>query len=126
MSVTIETMENSVRELLLDLKASNYRWSPAVIFRGLRDGIKRLNSLRPESRYFGMKLISVDFPSVDGQLTDETVEEVRATTVLIDERWIESVVYYATHKAYQLDNPDTANGDLSSKFLKLFEMIALS
>lgn len=126
MSVTIQTMEESVRGILIDIKASNYRFKPVVIFRGLRDGLKRLQSLRPESRYFGMRLCSLDFPSVDGELTDEEVQEVRNTSLLIDERWIEAVVYYALHKAYQPDNPDTANDDLSGKYLKLFEMIALS
>lgn len=126
MSVTIGIMESAVREILLDSNESGYRWSSPVIFRGLRDGLKRLNSIRPESRYFGLMLVSIDFPAVDGVMTSEQIETVRGTTVLIDERWIEAVVYYAVHKAYQPDNPDTMNDALSSKYGSMFEGIARS
>ena len=122
----IGTMEDRVREILIDSKESSYRWSPGVVFRGLRDGVKRLNSLRPESRYFGLRLVEIDFPNVDGSLTTEEIATIRDTDVLIDTRWIEAVVYYAVHKAYLFDNPYTANDVLAQRYLELFQGIARS
>ncbi len=124
MSVTVKMLEDSVREILLDIKPAHYRWSPDVIFRGIRDGIKRLHSIRPESRYFGMMLVANSFPAVDGDLDEETITSVRETQVLIDERWVEAVVYYAVHKAYLFDNPDTANDTLSNRYIELFKGIS--
>lgn len=126
MSATIGSLEQNVREILIDTYPSGYRWSPYVLFCGIRDGIKRLNSVRPESRYFGLALVKIDFPSVSASMTSEAITTVRGTVVLVDERWHEAVVFYALHKAYMPENPDTANADLSDKYLKLFERIAAS
>lgn len=124
MSVTIGSLEQDVREILIDTYHTGYRWSPYVLFCGLRDGIKRLNSVRPESRYFGLTLVKIDFPAVSGSMTAEEIATVRATVVLVEEKWREAVVFYALHKAYMPENPDTANAELSDKYLKLFERIA--
>jgi hypothetical protein len=126
MSVTIGSLEQDVREILIDTYPSGYRWSPYVLFCGLRDGIKRLNSVRPESRYFGLTLVKIDFPAVDGSMTAEEIETVRDTVVLVEEKWHEAVVFYALHKAYMPESPDTANAKLSAYYLSLFERIAAS
>lgn len=126
MSVTIGTLENSVRTILLDTREGRYRWSSPVVFRGLRDGFKRLQSIRPESRYVGLKLNIFVFPSVDGEMTNEEIDSVRESSFQVDEKWHEAIIYYAVHKAYQLDDPDTANDSLSEKYHSLFERIAIT
>jgi hypothetical protein len=124
MSATIGSIEHDVRVLLLDTDESGYRFSSYNLFCGIRDGIKRLNSVRPESRYFGLALVLIDFPAVDVDMTAEEIETVRDTVVLVEERWIEAVVFYALHKAYLIDSSDTANAALSADYLKKFEGIA--
>ena len=63
---------------------SNYRFTSYDLFCGIRDGIKRLNSVRPESRYFGLALVLIDFPSVDVDMTEEEIATVRDTVVLVE------------------------------------------
>lgn len=124
MSATVGSIEHDVRVLLLDTDESNYRFTSYDLFCGIRDGIKRLNSVRPESRYFGLALVLIDFPSVDVDMTEEEIATVRDTVVLVEERWIEAVVYYAVYKAYLIDSPDTANAALASDYLNKFKEIA--
>ena len=127
MAVTVGIMETSVREILMDTDEENgYRFSPAFLLRALRDGLKRLHSIRPESRYLGLRLIRFTFPTVDGDLTPDQVQSARATEIPVEERWIEAIVYYAVHKAYLIDSSDTANADLAAKYLSLSEGIARS
>lgn len=124
MSATVGSIEHDVRVLLLDTDESNYRFTSYDLFCGIRDGIKRLNSVRPESRYFGLALVLIDFPSVDVDMTEEEIATVRDTVVLVEERWIEAVVYYALHKAYLIDSTDTANAALAADYLNKFKEIA--
>ena len=124
MSTTVGTLEHEARVILLDTDESNYRFTPYVLFCGIRDGLKRLYSARPESRYFGLALVSATFPAVAPDMDSAAITAARAALVLIEERWLEAVIYYAVHKAYLIDSSDTANAQLASDYLSKFERIA--
>lgn len=124
MSATIGSIEHDVRVLLLDTGESDNRFSPYDLFCGIRDGLKRLNSVRPESRYFGLALVLITFPAISPDMTPAEITAVRETALLVEDRWIEAVVYYALHKAYLIDSSDTANAALSADYLNKFEGIA--
>lgn len=124
MSVTVGSIEHDVRVLLLDTDELNYRFTPYDLFCGIRDGLKRLNSVRPESRYFGLALVLIEFPAIDKDMTPAEVKTVQDTILLVEDRWIEAVVYYALHKAYLIDSTDTANAALAADYLNKFKEIA--
>ena len=124
MSTTVGDLEHEARVILQDVDASQYRFSPYLLFCGIRDGIKRLHSVRPESRYFGLALVRVDFPALESDMDATAIEAIRATLVLIEEQWFEAIVYYTLHKAYLVDSSDTANAALSADYLQKFERIA--
>lgn len=124
MSVTVGSIEHDVRVLLLDTDESNYRFTPYDLFCGIRDGLKRLNSVRPESRYFGLTLVLIEFPAIDVDMTPAEIKTVQDTILLVEDRWIEAVVYYALHKAYLIDSTDTANAALAADYLNKFKEIA--
>jgi len=123
MSTAIRDIENEVRVLLQDTYEP-YRFSSFQVFCGIRDALKRLNSVRPESRYFGLALVRLDFPAVDVDMTPEVIETARDGLVLIDERWLEAIVFYALYKLYLIDSTDTANAALAANYLQMFEGIA--
>jgi hypothetical protein len=124
MSTTVGTLEHEARVILLDTDDSNYRFTPYVLFCGIRDGLKRLYSVRPESRYSGLTLTAATFPTVTADMDSAAITAARAALVLIEERWFEAVIYYACHKAYLIDSSDTANAALSADYLSKFEGIA--
>lgn len=126
MSTTVGDLEHEARVIIQDVDASQYRFSPYLLFCGIRDGIKRLHSVRPESRYFGLALVRIDFPALASDMDEIDIEAVRATLVLIEEQWNEAIVYYTLHKAYLVDSTDTANAALSADYLNKFKQIALT
>lgn len=124
MSTTIGDLEHEARVILQDTDATGYRFSDYLLFCGIRDGIKRLHSVRPESRYFGLALVRIDFPELASDMDAGEIAAVKATLVLIEEQWFEAIVYYTLHKAYLVDSSDTANAALSADYLQKFERIA--
>jgi len=96
------------RRFLQDTQ-SPYRWENFELKSGLELGIAKLNSLRPETRY------------VNGVLTDGIqLPDDNDTSISIDSRFLEPLVYYVVYTAYAQDNTDTVNQQLAENSLAKF------
>lgn len=131
---TIKEIERQVRVKLLDTYEDNYRFKPTEIFDAMRDGLRMIRNVRPESKYVdglltGKMLIinnsesdftvPESFPAtIDG--STYTLDQYRAFTVNMEDRWMESLVYYVIHQMYMKDDTDTANAQLAQAYYTKF------
>ena len=131
---TINEIERQARVKLLDTYEDSYRFQPTEIFDAMRDGLRMIRSVRPESKYVdGLltgKMLLVDgdeadfavpesFPATIGGVT-YTLDEFRALTVNMEDRWMEALVYYVIHQMYLKDDTDTANANLANVYYNKF------
>lgn len=131
---TIKEIENQARIKLLDTYTDNYRFQPTEMFHAMRDGLRMIRSVRPESKYVDGLLtgkmllvggseadftIPESFPATIGGV-HYTLEQFRELTVNMEDRWMESLVYYVIHQMYLKDDTDTANANLSSAYYNKF------
>lgn len=131
---TIKEIERQVRVKLLDTYEDNYRFTPTEIFDAMRDGLRMIRNVRPESKYVdGLltgKMLVIDgneadftvpesFPATIGGTT-YTLDQFRAFTVNMEDRWMESLVYYVIHQMYMKDDTDTANANLAQAYYAKF------
>ena len=123
--MTLGGLENRVRVGLDDTHEVS-RWDSSCVLTALVDAVKRLNSIRPESRYFRLALYVHDFPVTDKAATgfDEVV--ARAFTLNIDSRWEQGIVYHAMGRCLEVDAADTVNFQLAADFFAKAERIFLS
>ena len=103
MAFSIKLVTEQVRRLMQDT-VEPYRWLDSEIRSHVADAVEHLHSVRPESRY------------VDGRLSDFKVDQ-RTEDILADDRWRESIVYYAAYKCYLDDDTDTVNAQLAESYL---------
>lgn len=119
---------------LLDTYEDNYRFAPTEIFDAMRDGLRMIRNVRPESKYVdglltGKMLIingvesdftvPESFPATIGDTT-YTLDQFRGFTVNLEDRWMESLVYYVIHQMYLKDDTDTANANLAQTYYSKF------
>lgn len=131
---TIKEIERQARVKLLDTYEDNYRFNPTEIFDAMRDGLRMIRNVRPESKYVdGLltgKMLLVNgleadfdvpesFPATIGGTT-YTLDQFRAFTVNMEDRWMESLVYYVIHQMYLKDDTDTANATLAQTYYTKF------
>lgn len=131
---TINEIERQARVKLLDTYEDSYRFQPTEIFDAMRDGLRTIRSVRPESKYVdGLltgKMLLVDgdeadftvpesFPATIGGAT-YALDEFRALTVNMEDRWMEALVYYVIHQMYLKDDTDTANANLANVYYSKF------
>lgn len=131
---TIKEIERQARVKLLDTYEDNYRFNPTEIFDAMRDGLRMIRNVRPESKYVdGLltgKMLLVNgleadfdvpesFPATIGGTT-YTLDQFRAFTVNMEDRWMESLVYYVIHQMYLKDDTDTANATLAQAYYVKF------
>lgn len=131
---TIKEIERQARVKLLDTYEDNYRFNPTEIFDAMRDGLRMIRNVRPESKYVdGLltgKMLLVNgleadfdvpesFPATIGGTT-YTLDQFRAFTVNMEDRWMESLVYYVIHQMYLKDDTDTANATLAQTYYAKF------
>lgn len=131
---TIKEIERQARVKLLDTYEDNYRFNPTEIFDAMRDGLRMIRNVRPESKYVdGLltgKMLIVNgleadfdvpesFPATIGGTT-YTLDQFRAFTVNMEDRWMESLVYYVIHQMYLKDDTDTANATLAQTYYAKF------
>lgn len=130
----IKEIERQVRVKLLDTYEDNYRFNPTEIFDAMRDGLRMIRNVRPESKYVnGLltgKMLVIDgeeedfivpesFPAtIEG--TTYTLDQYRAFTVNMEDRWMEALVYYVIHQMYLKDDTDTANAQLAQVYYTKF------
>jgi hypothetical protein len=110
--MTLGGLERQVRVALNDTE--DVRWSPSAVLAALVDAVRRLNSVRPESRYFQLALYQHEFPSTGGEGFDEAA--ARAFVLLVDPRWEQALVYYAQARCLETDSADMANQQLAADF----------
>ncbi|MGN0847818.1 MAG: DUF6682 family protein [Kiritimatiellia bacterium] len=131
---TINEIERQARVKLLDTYEDNYRFQPTEIFDAMRDGLRMIRNVRPESKYVKGLLtdemllvngvetdftVPASFPATIGGTT-YTLDQFRAFTVNMENRWMESLVYYVIHQMYLKDDTDTANANLASAYYSKF------
>ncbi len=131
---TIKEIERQARVKLLDTYEDNYRFAPTEIFDAMRDGLRMIRNVRPESKYVdglltGKMLIingeeadftvPESFPATIGDTT-YTLDQFRGFTVNLEDRWMESLVYYVIHQMYLKDDTDTANANLAQTYYTKF------
>ena len=134
MNFTIKEIENQARVKLLDTYSDNYRFAPAEMFHAMRDGLRMIRNIRPESKYVdGLltdKMLLVNntetdfivpesFPAtING--TSYTLDQYRAFTINMEDRWMESLVDYVIHQMYLKDDSDTTNATLAQTYYSKF------
>ena len=131
---TIKEIERQARVKLLDTYEDNYRFKPTEIFDAMRDGLRMIRNVRPESKYVDGLLtgkmlliggvesdftVPESFPATIGGTT-YTLDQFRGFTVNMEDRWMESLVYYVIHQMYMKDDTDTANAQLAQAYYTKF------
>lgn len=120
--MTVGSIEHAVRELLNDKEPNAYRWKPPEVLRSVFDAIQSLASVRPDSRYVGLRLQTIERPDISDDADNMTIEAVRNTELPIDPRWRLALVHFCAHRCYEMDDTDTVNAALSVKHLETFRM----
>lgn len=120
--MTAGSIEQAVRELLNDREPNAYRWEPPEVLRAVFDAVQSLNSVRPESRYAGLRLRTIERPDIPDDMDGPTREAIRGIGLPLDRRWRLALVHFAAHRCYEMDDTDTANAALSAKHLDTFRM----
>ena len=118
--MTLLEMEGRVRKELLDDYTGSYRFPSLFIVNAIYEGVQLLFQLRPESRYNGVKLVTLDIPVV----TDITLSTEQAKTLYIDPRWNRALIYYAKAKCFEIDSSDTANKTLADDCFSQFNTLS--
>lgn len=134
MNFTIKEIENQARIKLLDTYSDNYRFQPTEMFYAMRDGLRMIRNVRPESRYVNGLLtdkmllvgsseedfvVPESFPcTIDG--TSYTLDDYRNFQINMEDRWMESLVYYVIHQMYLKDDADTNNANLAQAYYAKF------
>ena len=102
-----------VREMTHDTAQGDYRASDLQVLRFLCDGISRLWSVRPASRYAfstGALAYPVSFPT--------TAEALAALELDTDPRWDYGVVCYAAARCFELDVTDSVKLQLRNDYFQ--------
>jgi len=134
MDFTIKEIEDQARLKLLDTYTDNYRFAPTEMFAAMRDGMRMIRNVRPESKYVGglltdkmLRINNVEadfvvpesFPATIGGTTC-TLDQYRAFVINMEDRWMESLVYYVIHQMYLKDDTDTNNATLAQTYYTKF------
>jgi len=133
MNFTINDIEDSARTILLDTDSENYRYTPREMFIAIRDGMKQLRGIRPETRYVNGELTDVLLKTSAGADQDFTIptdasgySTFRTHVINMEDRWQEALVYYVVFRMYLKDDPDTINNEQAKNYLSMFERSAQS
>ena len=119
-------LERRVRAALNDTVEGSYRWDPPAVLTALVDAVKRLNAIRPESRYFQLLLHAHDFPVTDRADAGFDESAARAFALNVDPRWEQALVYHAQARCLETDSADMANQQLAADFSAKAERAMLS
>jgi len=113
--MTLSGLENRVR-VGLDDTHGVCRWDSPTVLTALVDAVKRLNAVRPESRYFRLELYAHDFPVTDGNAAGFDLAKAQGFELKVDGRWEQPLVYYAMARCLEIDSADTANFQLAADY----------
>ena len=125
--MTLGEMETRARDIVADCDEP-YRFDAGFVLTALCEGIERLRSIRPESRYFGLSLYEWVRPTgvAETGMTVAQIATARAVVPYFDARWNEAIPHFAAAKIYEADETDTANAQLSADNMAKFEKLALT
>jgi len=133
MDFTINDVEDAARTVLLDTDSSAYRYTPREIFIAIRDGMKQLRGIRPETRYVKGELTDVLLKTSAGSDQDFTIptdasgyDTFRTHRINMEDRWQETLAYYVIFRMYLKDDPDTVNNEQAKNYFSMFERSAQS
>ena len=115
---TVGSVEDQVRTALLDTYEDAYRYAPKEIYYAMRDGLNHIRNMRPEAKYVDGELVDLNFPTIP---TSAETTAIRATTVNMEDRWLEAIVFYCIHRMYTKDDTDTQNQQLAATYYSMFE-----
>lgn len=124
MAFTVGNIEDQVRTYLLDTYEDAYRYAPKEIYFAMRDGLNHIRNMRPESKYVSGVLVDLNFPTIPASA--ESTSTIRATTVNMEDRWQEAIVFYCIHRMYNKDDTDTQNAALSKEYYEMFQRSLVS
>ena len=134
--MTIKNIEDRARTLLLDTYGESCRYAPKEMFYALREGVRTLNKLRPETRYVNGLLeeraltdlsynkrlpffvFEAEPTQVDG--VNYSLDTYRNLTLNLSERYEDALVNYVVYAMYLKDDADTANAQLASAYYQRF------
>ncbi len=124
MAITVNDIEMRVRDTIDDSFSNGYRWNTVKVIRLIYDGIRMLNSIRPESRYVNLVLTALTVPTLSDAADAPAIAGYRAAALSIDERWTDAVVHYVAQKCFEMDSSETANADRAQFHKAEFERLA--
>lgn len=117
MTFKVSDFRNDVRGVLGDLGTDRHHSDTDIDF-AVVDGIRRMRSVRPDSRYVNGVLVDYDFPS--------DADDIADFHVAFDERWRLGVVYYAAYRRFECDVVDAVNRELAASYLKQSDAVFAS
>lgn len=99
----IVSIITKAREILRD-KSTSPHYDDNIIKRGIESAIRHLCSMRPEVRY-------------DKECRLHDVDDV-VNSLMIDEKHVDGIAYYAASRCYDSDSVDTVNLQLAQSCLQ--------
>lgn len=109
MTCTISSFVTEIRDLTRDT-ITPYHHPDLLIHKAVKDAFVHMQSVRPESRYEGMRLVDTEFPEADSDLG--------AFEITFDRRWRLGILYYAAARCYEADITDSVNLQLAQTLLQ--------
>jgi hypothetical protein len=97
-------------------------------------GIEALASVRPASRYLGMRLVRRVYPDIPPRnkvlppnptqaqvdAYEAAINDFANSPLLVDPQWHDALVEFACYKAYTMDQADAGNLAIAEKHYKKF------
>lgn len=121
---TYRWIVDRARENLSDQNAERYRWRDEELLRFAAQGVEALASVRPASRYLGTRLVRRAYPEIPDDASTAALNQFANSPLLVDPRWHSAIVEFVCHRAYAMDQADSANRELSDRHYRSFLEIA--
>ena len=125
--MTIGDIEAKVRETLLAEHTPDGTYPASFVVSVVFDGIRTLNSVCPQSRYRGTRLVrGVEFPFITKDSPDADVAAAEAMDFPCDPRWERAVRCFAVSKCLDMDAADDFTLQRAQAYLAEFNALARS
>ncbi len=125
--MTIGDIETKVRETLLAEHTPDGTYPAYFIVSNIFDGIRMLNSVCPQSRYRGIKLVrDIEFPFLTKNSAASDVTSAESMDFPCDPRWERAVRCFAVSKCLDMDAADDFTLQRAQAYLAEFNALARS
>ena len=123
--MTIGDIETKVRETLLAEHTPDGTYPASFIVSNIFDGIRMLNSVCPQSRYRGIKLVrDIEFPFLTKNSAASDVTSAESMDFPCDPRWERAVRCFAVSKCLDMDAADDLTLQRAQAYLAEFNALA--